>query len=164
MALKGGCLCGGVRYEIEAEPMTSRVCWCRTCQALGAGGGTVNVCFPSGAIRIQGQLRDFVSSSAREPWTTRRSPGRRRPSGFRKRLRGPALIRDCRGSRVSRRQRLDFPGHRRARPFASARRTAPRRAPRAGLPACRSRCRGASGRSVQCRSGSRAPCLEMHTC
>jgi hypothetical protein len=61
MALKGGCLCGSVRYEIDAEPITCRVCWCRACHAFGAGGGTVNVCFPSDSIRIHGQMRDYVS-------------------------------------------------------------------------------------------------------
>src|SRR6185312_6796978 len=64
VALKGGCLCGAVRYEIDADPIACRVCWCRTCQAFGAGGGTVNVCFPSNAIRIQGQSRDYVSTAA----------------------------------------------------------------------------------------------------
>ena len=61
MGVKGGCLCSAVRYEIDAEPIACRVCWCRTCQAFGAGGGTVNVCFPRDAIRIQGQPRDYIS-------------------------------------------------------------------------------------------------------
>ncbi len=64
MAVKGGCLCGAVRYEINASPITCRICWCRTCQAFGAGGGTVNVCFSSNAIRVRGQLRDYVSIAA----------------------------------------------------------------------------------------------------
>jgi hypothetical protein len=59
--IEGGCLCRAVRYEIEAEPVTTRVCWCLTCQAFGAGGATVNVCFPSQAIRIRGPLRDYSS-------------------------------------------------------------------------------------------------------
>jgi hypothetical protein len=61
MSVTGGCLCGAVRYEIAAEPITSRVCWCRVCQRIGAGSGTVNVCFPSAATRIDGELADFVS-------------------------------------------------------------------------------------------------------
>lgn len=61
MTVRGGCLCGAVRYEIEAGPITTRVCWCRTCQAFSAGGGTVNVCFASDAVRIEGQPADYVS-------------------------------------------------------------------------------------------------------
>jgi hypothetical protein len=49
----GGCLCGQVRYEIEAEAGPSRVCWCRDCQRIAANG-TVNVIFPSDAIKISG--------------------------------------------------------------------------------------------------------------
>ena len=59
----GGCLCRAVRYEIDAAPMTSRACWCRLCQYIGAGSGTVNVCFPSAAARIQGTLSDYVSTA-----------------------------------------------------------------------------------------------------
>lgn len=61
VTVTGGCLCGAVRYEIGAEPITSRVCWCRLCQRIGAGSGTVNVCFPRAATRIQGEPQDYVS-------------------------------------------------------------------------------------------------------
>ena len=52
--ITGGCLCGAVRYEIDAEPIVTRTCWCRLCQYLGAGGATVNVAFPARAARIEG--------------------------------------------------------------------------------------------------------------
>jgi len=57
--ITGGCLCKSVRYEINAEPIVTRVCWCRLCQYLGAGSSTVNVCFPSVAISITGALADY---------------------------------------------------------------------------------------------------------
>jgi len=59
MEVTGGCLCRQVRYRITAAPIVARVCWCRLCQYLGAGSGTVNVCFPSNAITIEGEMRDF---------------------------------------------------------------------------------------------------------
>jgi hypothetical protein len=59
--ITGGCLCGAVRYRITAPPVVTRVCWCRVCQYLGAGSGTVNTCFPTSAITIEGQLRDYRS-------------------------------------------------------------------------------------------------------
>jgi hypothetical protein len=63
MRVTGRCLCDAVRYEIEAAPITTRVCWCRVCQRIGAGGATVNVCFPKDALRITGEPRDFVSTA-----------------------------------------------------------------------------------------------------
>ncbi len=47
----GGCLCGQVRYSLSAEPLVSRICWCRDCQHL-ASNGTVNAIFPSASITI----------------------------------------------------------------------------------------------------------------
>jgi hypothetical protein len=63
MAITGGCRCRAVRYGIEAEPITSRHCWCRDCQYIGAGAGTVNVFFPSYAVKIEGALSDYVSQA-----------------------------------------------------------------------------------------------------
>lgn len=57
MTIKGGCLCRAVRFDIAAEPMASRMCWCRLCQYLGGGSATVNVCFPSEAVTIEGEVR-----------------------------------------------------------------------------------------------------------
>ncbi|MFL6606396.1 MAG: GFA family protein [Steroidobacteraceae bacterium] len=59
MEVTGGCLCRAVRYRITAPPMVTRVCWCRVCQYLAAGNGTVNTCFPSNAITVEGQLTDY---------------------------------------------------------------------------------------------------------
>jgi hypothetical protein len=61
MAFKGGCLCGGVRYEVSAQPITTRLCWCHLCQKIAAGNATVNACFSSAAVRIEGELRDYIS-------------------------------------------------------------------------------------------------------
>jgi len=59
--ITGGCLCKAVRYRVTAGPMATRVCWCRVCQYLGAGSGTVNVCFPTNAMTIEGETRDYRS-------------------------------------------------------------------------------------------------------
>ena len=61
MEITGGCICGAVRYRATAAPITTRVCWCRQCQYLGAGGPTVNVCFPADAVTIEGELGDHRS-------------------------------------------------------------------------------------------------------
>ncbi len=64
MTITGGCLCGAVRYRIEAEPIQVRACWCRDCQFIGAGSGTVNVTFPSEAVHVEGELKDHASRAA----------------------------------------------------------------------------------------------------
>jgi hypothetical protein len=61
MEVTGGCLCRQVRYRITAAPIVTRVCWCRVCQYLGSGNATVNVCFPSKAITIEGEMKDYRS-------------------------------------------------------------------------------------------------------
>jgi hypothetical protein len=61
MLITGGCLCRAVRYQFSAAPIVTRVCWCRLCQYLGAGSGTVNTCFASNALTVEGELADFQS-------------------------------------------------------------------------------------------------------
>jgi hypothetical protein len=61
MLITGGCLCKAVRYRSTAAPLLTRVCWCRLCQYLAAGSGTVNACFPKDAVTIEGELSDFQS-------------------------------------------------------------------------------------------------------
>ena len=64
MAITGRCLCGAVRWESSEAPVVTRVCWCRDCQYLGAGSGTVNACFRTATFSVSGQTRDYVSAAA----------------------------------------------------------------------------------------------------
>jgi hypothetical protein len=57
--ITGGCLCRAVRYTIRAAPVVTRTCWCRVCQYIGAGSATVNTCFPSEALEVMGDLKDY---------------------------------------------------------------------------------------------------------
>jgi hypothetical protein len=61
--IRGGCLCGAVRYEVRAEPVAVRQCWCRVCQYYAAGNATVNVTFPSATFSLTGELRDHASAA-----------------------------------------------------------------------------------------------------
>lgn len=58
----GGCLCGKVRYRITAEPVISRICWCRDCRKL-ASNGTVNAIFPSAAIEVTGKVSEYAATA-----------------------------------------------------------------------------------------------------
>lgn len=58
----GGCLCGEIRYQISAEHVASRVCWCRDCQRI-ASNGTVNAIFPGSALKVSGNTSQFQSTA-----------------------------------------------------------------------------------------------------
>ncbi len=64
MEITGGCLCRAVRFRITAEPIATRLCWCRLCQYLASGNATVNVVFASNSLSIEGELRDYQSVAA----------------------------------------------------------------------------------------------------
>ena len=59
--ITGGCLCGAVRFKATEAPITARVCWCRDCQKIGAGGPTANAAFRTGTLTVEGALKDYAS-------------------------------------------------------------------------------------------------------
>ncbi len=59
---QGSCLCGAVKYQISAEPIATRICWCRDCQHLAANG-TVNIVVPSINLDIDGKLNVFAKTA-----------------------------------------------------------------------------------------------------
>jgi hypothetical protein len=64
MSLKGGCLCGAVRYEASAEPVFNGHCYCFDCQKeTGCGHSTV-AAVPEGAFKIKGATTTFSKTGA----------------------------------------------------------------------------------------------------
>ena len=61
MTITGRCLCGAVRWESMQPPVVTRVCWCRDCQYIGAGSGTVNACFRTAHFSVTGKMNDYCS-------------------------------------------------------------------------------------------------------
>ena len=59
----GRCLCGDVTFELAAEPLTTRICWCRDCQHLAANG-TVNMVVATEALTMSGPLAGYSSVAA----------------------------------------------------------------------------------------------------
>lgn len=51
-ALRGSCLCGGVKFELAEGPELLRYCHCESCKKLSGGAATVNMRVPSASIRI----------------------------------------------------------------------------------------------------------------
>ena len=58
----GACLCRQVRYRLTADPVVTRICWCRDCQHIAANG-TVNAIVAADAIETSGELAEHVSTS-----------------------------------------------------------------------------------------------------
>lgn len=58
----GHCLCGAVSFKIVAEPLATRVCWCRDCQHLAANG-SVNLLVPADALTISGTLAEYTKTA-----------------------------------------------------------------------------------------------------
>jgi hypothetical protein len=50
--LTGGCLCGGVRYEIDAPPVSASYCHCTRCQRRTGTAGSAQARVAPGSFRI----------------------------------------------------------------------------------------------------------------
>lgn len=61
--MKGRCFCGRIRLTTSAAPVAVRTCWCRDCQYLGAGSGTVNAVFATESVAIDGDISEYVSTA-----------------------------------------------------------------------------------------------------
>jgi len=61
MQLQGGCMCRSVRWQSESSPLATRSCWCRDCQYLGAGSGTVNMLMKRDGFTITGVTNSYSS-------------------------------------------------------------------------------------------------------
>lgn len=60
MDRSGQCLCGAVKFTLTAEPLGTRLCWCRDCQHIAANG-TVNMVVAAEALQLSGETRAYQS-------------------------------------------------------------------------------------------------------
>src|SRR5579871_2292502 len=61
LPITGGCLCGKVRFSAVADPVRVRTCWCRVCQYLASGSGSVNAMFKAVDVTLTGELSFYES-------------------------------------------------------------------------------------------------------
>ena len=61
MRIAGGCLCGAVRFEGNAEPQFQVKCYCNDCRKTSGAGRTAMMGFQDGAIGFEGEAREFCS-------------------------------------------------------------------------------------------------------
>ena len=60
--LRGGCLCGSVRYEYPGEPGESSYCHCDDCRKATGGPYTVGVLVEAAKLRIvSGQVKGYTT-------------------------------------------------------------------------------------------------------
>ena len=58
--MKGGCLCGSVRYEASAAPLHSGFCHCRDCQRATGTGHSCYMIFEARDFSHSGELRSYA--------------------------------------------------------------------------------------------------------
>ncbi len=70
MKAEGGCYCGGLRYQVDAEPMFKGQCHCRECQYISGGGPNYVMLLPeTGFSYGQGTPKGFSRSDLEAPVT-----------------------------------------------------------------------------------------------
>lgn len=57
--LTGGCLCGAVRYELNADPVMTGKCHCLSCQKLSGSGHAFHIMVPDAAFTIRGTTKGY---------------------------------------------------------------------------------------------------------
>jgi hypothetical protein len=55
--LSGGCACGAVRYDCDADPVIMINCHCRDCQRANGSAYAAIVVVPKTAVQIRGERR-----------------------------------------------------------------------------------------------------------
>src|SRR3954447_13862646 len=71
--LTGRCLCGGVTYTVDAEPMVQAVCHCSECQRQTSSPFSVVVGVPEAALQVEGDtLSSFTTASEASGGETKR--------------------------------------------------------------------------------------------
>jgi hypothetical protein len=53
----GGCACGAIRYQVDAEPLLMVNCHCRACQRASGGAYGTGLIVLSAAVKIEGEPR-----------------------------------------------------------------------------------------------------------
>ena len=60
-AIKGGCMCGGVIYEVSGEPIFVSHCACENCQKATGGGHGSHAAFHERSLKADGDLTSFAA-------------------------------------------------------------------------------------------------------
>ncbi|QFT78793.1 GFA family protein [Erythrobacter sp. THAF29] len=59
MAQTGGCLCGKVRYTLDADPIVCVTCHCKNCQKQAGSALSIIIGVPENALEVEGQVKTY---------------------------------------------------------------------------------------------------------
>ncbi|WP_434362547.1 GFA family protein [Parasalinivibrio latis] len=63
LQIKGGCLCGAIRYRSNAVPAFSVICQCSQCQKITGTGHSAAVVVEADTLMWTGKCREYVLES-----------------------------------------------------------------------------------------------------
>jgi len=64
LPLTGGCLCGGIRYEVTQPPIMVYTCHCTDCQHITGSAFAIGVMVLDEALRLSGKVPRIIESIA----------------------------------------------------------------------------------------------------
>jgi hypothetical protein len=59
MAQSGGCLCGKIRYTLNAEPVMCLTCHCKNCQRQAGSSLSIIIGVPDGTVDVEGEVTTY---------------------------------------------------------------------------------------------------------
>ena len=62
--LKGGCMCGEVRYKITEQPLFTQACHCKNCKVLTGSSYIVNTSILENTLIVEGKISSSVELKA----------------------------------------------------------------------------------------------------
>lgn len=60
MLLTGRCLCGGVTFRCETEPITMKYCHCDTCRRVTGSAFNIGVGVPARDLQVEGNVQSHI--------------------------------------------------------------------------------------------------------
>lgn len=60
--IAGGCLCGRIRFNAEADPILVAVCHCKNCQKQAGTAFTTVIGVPDDSFKVEGILSTYLDS------------------------------------------------------------------------------------------------------
>ena len=63
-SLKGGCICGEVRYQITDKPLFTQACHCKDCKVLTGSSYIINTSVLENTLMIEGKVSSSIELKA----------------------------------------------------------------------------------------------------